>query len=457
MTKKHDTSLESSLLSVLVESERPLSIKEIVEALKLRRSTRTIQRSLSKLLANKSIYRLGIGPATRYQASSFGHIPDITLSEREYTGIIKISTNSNTVLSYISRPIIGRKPVGYNRELLDNYVPNHTWYLDLATRNFLAQVGKTHDANKPAGTYGREILHSLLVDLSWSSSRLEGNTYSRVDTQNLIDFNQYAEGKNAIEAQMILNHKNAINFMVENIQDLSFNTYTILNLHGLLSEALLHDPKDSGNLRSRIVDIGGSVYKPLSIPELISECFIKILDKAEAITDPFEQLFFILVHIPYLQAFADVNKRVSRVAANIPLIKNNLCPLTFIGLSERAYIDAYLGIYELQDFSLLRDVLVWAYERSAQEYLVVKKSLVSPDPLRIKYTTNIHALIHDIIVSRSHDYKKFITDYMQQNIPAAEHQAFEILVLTDLKNLHEGVIARYGVSSTELNNWKSKL
>src|SRR5690606_19122486 len=122
-------------------------------------------------------------------------------------------------------------------------------------------------------------------------------------------------------------------------------------------------------------------YKPSAIPQLINDCFTIILDKAEIIVDPFEQLFFIMVHIPYLQAFVDVNKRVSRLAANIPLLKNNLCPLTFIGLSEQAYVDANLGIYELQDYSLLRDVFVWTYERSVQEYTSVQKSMVTPDPV----------------------------------------------------------------------------
>ena len=80
----------------------------------------------------------------------------------------------------------------------------------------------------------------------------------------------------------------------------------------------------------------GTVYHPLEVPQLIEECFGKILDTAAAIADPFEQAFFALAHFAYLQGFEDVNKRVSRLAANIPLIRGNLCPLSFVDVPERA-------------------------------------------------------------------------------------------------------------------------
>ena len=111
------------------------------------------------------------------------------------------------------------------------------------------------------------------------------------------------------------------------------------------------------------------------MPQLIEEYFREIINKAATIQDPFEQAFFIMVQLPYLQPFEDVNKRVSRLGANISLIKNNLCPLTFLDVPERAYIDAQLGIYEMNRYELLRDLFIWAYERSANEYNAVRKSL----------------------------------------------------------------------------------
>lgn len=103
------------------------------------------------------------------------------------------------------------------------------------------------------------------------------------------------------------------------------------------------------------------------------------------------------MHIPYLQPFTDVNKRVSRLGANIPLIRHNLAPLTFIDEPDRAYIDAMLGVYELNRIELLRDLFVWAYERSAREYVLVRKSLAEPDPLRLRYRLQLHHLMADIV------------------------------------------------------------
>ena len=118
---------------------------------------------------------------------------------------------------------------------------------------------------------------------------------------------------------------------------------------------LLPNPVDEGRLRQHVVEIGKSVYRPLSVPAQIDEMLDEVLDKANRIDDPFEQSFFAMVHLPYLQPFADVNKRTSRLAANLPLIRANLCPLTFLDVPERAYTCAMLGVYELTRVELLRE------------------------------------------------------------------------------------------------------
>ncbi len=278
-------------------------------------------------------------------------------------------------ITLLSRPFIRRNPVGYDRDFLERYRPNQDFYLSEFQRNRLHELGRTSMDARPAGTYARDVLSRLLIDLSWSSSRLEGNTYSRLDTQLLIERGHIAEGKNAQETQMILNHKAAIEFIVSNADEVAFNPFTILNLHSILSDNLLTDPMASGRLRIRDVEISGTVFLPLSIPQKIAECFELTLRKAAAIIDPFEQAFFAMVHLPYLQPFEDVNKRVSRLAANIPLIQKNLCPLSFIDVPDKAYIECTLGVYELQRPELLRDVFVWAYERSCQRYLAIRQSL----------------------------------------------------------------------------------
>lgn len=204
-------------------------------------------------------------------------------------------------------------------------------------------MGRTPVGAQPAGTYARAILDRLLIDLSWASSHLEGNTYSRLDTKNLIEYGQRAEGKDAGEAQMILNHKHAIKLLVDQAEEVGFNRFTFRNLHAILSENLLETPTDEGRLRVRGVQISGSVFTPLAVPQQIEEYFGILLEKADSIPDPFEQAFFVMVHFPYLQPFTDVNKRVPRLGTNLPLIKANLCPPSFVDVPKRAYIEACLG------------------------------------------------------------------------------------------------------------------
>lgn len=135
----------------------------------------------------------------------------------------------------------------------------------------------------PAGTYAREILNRLLIDLSWASFRLEGNTYNRLDTQNLIEFGQAAVGKDIQETPMILNHKAAIELLVDAADQVGFNPFTFLNPHAILSENLLPDDNASGRLRRWPVDISGSVYHPPAMSQVVEDCFHLLLQKAEAI------------------------------------------------------------------------------------------------------------------------------------------------------------------------------
>ena len=221
------------------------------------------------------------------------------------------------------------------------------YYLPSSLRNQLHSLGPSPAENTPAGTFARDILNRLLIDLSWASSQMEGNTYSRLDTERLIEFGQAAEGKDALETQMILNHKASIEYLVMNINQANVSQETIIALHAFLSDGLMVNPLMCGRIRNRAVDIGGSVYLPIALPQRLEELYGIIIDMAAEIRDPFEQSFFLMVHLPYLQPFEDVNKRVSRLAANIPLIRNNLCPLSFIDVPQQAYVDGMIGVYEL--------------------------------------------------------------------------------------------------------------
>jgi len=105
-----------------------------------------------------------------------------------------------------------------------------------------------------------------------------------------------------------------------------------------------------------------------------------------------------MVHIPYLQPFADVNKRTSRLVANISLVKQNLCPLSFMGVPERDYVKGTIAIYEFNRVELLRDVYAWAYERSCEPYHVVQRSVVQPDPIRLRYRQRINDIVREMVV-----------------------------------------------------------
>ena len=309
---------------------------------------------------------------------------------------------------------------------------------------------------EPAGTYARKLAGRLLIDLSWNSSRLEGNTYSLLETERLISAGEAAAGKDAFEAQMILNHKEAIEFLIDSADEIGFNRYTLLNLHALLSDNLLEDPTASGRLRSIAVGIGQTVFVPLEGPQRIEECFDQLLDTAAAIRDPFEQAFFVMVHLPYLQPFEDVNKRVSRLAANIPLIRRNLCPLSFVDVSQATYISAMLGVYELNRVELLRDVFVWAYKRSCARYSAVRQSLGEPDPFRLRYRQQIMQAVADVV--RGKMSKPLAVAYIrrmaQDCVETPDRERFIELVETQLLSLHEGSIARFRLRPSEFHAWQ---
>jgi fido (protein-threonine AMPylation protein) len=299
-------------------------------------------------------------------------------------------------------------------------------------------------------------LGRLLVDLSWASSRLEGNTYTRLDTQNLIELGRRAPGKDQREAQMILNHKAAIEMLVGGVDEVRFDRYTICNLHALLADNLLADPSAAGRVRKIEVGISGTVYQPLAIPQQLEELFDQLLTKAAAIEDPFEQAFFVMVHIPYLQPFEDVNKRVSRLAANIPFIKRNLAPLSFVDVPERDYIDGLLGVYELQRVDLARDVFVWAYERSCQRYTVVRDALPQPDPLRLRNREQLTEVVSAIVRDDAPIDEARIRELATQIVPPEDMDEFIAMAISELSGLHEGNLARYRLRLSEFRRWHAR-
>ena len=418
---------------------------------------RTVQRWLSQWVQQGEITASGEGRARRYAASALLDSAGVMALTDRVPSQIPLSADSRDIMAYVDQPLQARKPVGYQRDFLESYQPNVSGYLPESLRRQLHNMGKTTLTHEPAGTYSRAILNRLLIDLSWASSHLEGNTYSRLDTVELIEQGRAARGKAAIETQMILNHKSAIELLVDSVVSsgsAGLNRFLLMNLHSALSENLLPNPSDEGRVRQHAVEIGQSVYRPLSTPQQIDETLGVVLNKLGAITDPFEQSFFAMVHLPYLQPFADINKRVSRLAANLPLFRANLCPLTFLDVPEQAYGRAMLGVYEMTRVELLRDLYVWAYERSTHEYLAIRQELAEPDPHRLAYRELIKQTIREVVQHPHADALVVIAQAMAQ-VPQADRDELQALVVQELRRLHEGVLARYGLRPSELTTWKA--
>jgi Fic family protein len=424
---------------------------------------RSMQRRLKRLIQLGRARSTGTNKSTRYFL--VGQPVPTTLLHKEDAHIdaegglfIPLSVAGQELQKQINRPESERTPVGYNRKFLSDYQPNTTFYLSPKERQYLARVGVVAtESGQPAGTYANQILDRLLIDLSWNSSRLEGNTYSILDTHLLLERGKLADGKSPDETQMILNHKDAIEFLVESANEIGFNRHTILNLHALLSNNLLPDPQASGRLRRGIVGIGKSVYKPLETPSIVEECFMELLKKADAISDPFEQSIFVTIQLPYLQPFEDVNKRVSRLAANIPFVKKNISPISFIDVPEQTYIQAMLSIYELNKTDLARDMFVWAYERSARRYAAIQQSIGSPDPFRLRYREQLRAAVAEVIRDKldKSAASRTIDNFAKQAIARDDRPRFIEIAETELMGLHEGNFARYRIRPSEFFGWKA--
>jgi hypothetical protein len=217
----------------------------------------------------------------------------------------------------------------------------------------------------------------------------------------------------------------------------------------------MRDEDVCGRLRRRPVEVSGTVFHPLAMPQVLEDCFHLLLQKADAISDPFEQAFFLMVQLPYLQPFEDVNKRVSRIGANIPLIKHNVCPLSFIDVPERAYVEGTLGVYELNRIELLRDVFVWAYERSCQRYLAITQTMVEPDPLRIRYREALIEAVQSMVKGLRAPTREAIVRLAAELASATDREAFAQMITDALKRLHEGSVVRYRLKRSEFLAWQA--
>jgi hypothetical protein len=455
------------LVELISDHHDGLDADAIAQLLGNRLQRRTMQRRLALLVGQGRILKLGDARSVRYmrllplaEGSRLAEVADWAGADTKQAAVVEVyvptSPEGEQIKAHVRQPRALRPPVGYKLAFLEQYHPNHTAYLPQGLRDQLHALGRSPADQTPAGTFARDILNRLLIDLSWASSQLEGNTYSRLDTERLIEFGQAAEGKDALETQMILNHKQAIEYLVLDPVHAPLTPDTIIALHAFLSDGLMADPAAVGRIRRRAVEIGGSVYLPVALPQRLEELFGIVVQMAAEILDPFEQAFFLMVHLPYLQPFEDVNKRVSRLAANIPFIRHNLCPLSFIDVPQQAYVDAMIGVYELNRIELLRDVFVWAYERSCQQYVAVKQNLVPPDMFRLRHRQALSEVVAAIVQNDEAATQINIGARLPPTMAAPDKDHFIQLVLAEFAALHAGNAVRFGIRPLELAAWRER-
>ncbi|MBU2709281.1 Fic family protein [Zooshikella marina] len=444
---------KDELLEHLKQFTQPVALRDIKKGLDL--PERTLRRYLAQLVDEGKIQAEGKLKGRRYcyisqSTSSSEQQPAIEIGPSN----LVYSSISQQLMAQIRQPLFQRQPCTYQAQWIDAYTPNETYYLTENERDLLHNTGSRLSQELPAGTYARKIFNRLLIDLSYHSSRLEGNTYSLVDTQKLLLEGTAAEGKMDVDKVMILNHKDAIQFLVDGINRLQISMENIQTLHYLLADGLVA-PGAAGHIRQDAVRVSSTTYMPMEGQQRLTAQLEKLIGKAASIDDPFEQSFFLLVHISYLQAFIDVNKRTARLSANIPLVRHNLVPLSFTDIDKDDYATAVIVTYERNEIRPLAELYVYSYLRSCTQYSVVTEAM-GIDTMRVLYRETRRRLISQVVSSKlvGSQLKRCIEQFTQEEIPI-EHQAkFMADVVFDLNNLQPFSISGMGISQRELEEWK---
>lgn len=283
----------------------------------------------------------------------------------------RVNPDSDEYLRWdLSRAPYHRESVRYNPALLEDYRPDSTFLLSDDQLMALEQAGQVEgirEALEKGKSYDR-VLVSLLIDLTHASSNLENVPISWLDTKTLIEFGERPDGLTEQQMRIVLNHKAAISYLREHAGTLSLSRRDLFDIHSLIIDSLLGDVSVAGCLRSVVVRFDDSRYLPPDNPHQLNEVFDMFCEKAIAISNPYEQAFFTMAFIPYLQPFQDGNKRVSRIGMNIPLVKNALAPFSFSDIRRRDYTFGLLAFYERGRHHFLAQAFTEAYGKSAARY-----------------------------------------------------------------------------------------
>lgn len=429
------------IMDALKRQASPISMGELLEILGTSFAERSVRRWLKELVTQGYVTKTGSMSKARYQATGARETDEL------------FSAEALASLQLVRQPIFKRDPVSYNDEWINGYRPNTTFYLSEAMRRTLSAQGRRQNDNESAGTYARKVYDRLLIDLTYNSSRLEGNTYSLLETERLILEGASADGKMNMEKVMILNHKDAIRHIIDTAEKIQIDQNEICTIHYLLADGLV-ESKYAGKLRDHGVRIGGSTYTPYEDNFRLEPQLTKLCLLANAIEDPFEQSFFLLVHISYLQAFIDVNKRTARISANIPLIKNNFVPLSFNDIDKDDYNSSMICVYELNQTLPLAELYYYSYFRSCQKYDATVIS-VGFDRIRVQYRKYRRDVIAQVILKglTGSDISTFVKQQAKALIDNADQKAFIASIFQDLDDITPPRITGMGVTRAQLQAW----
>jgi Fic family protein len=324
--------------------------QEILDELNLNISVATLRRKLQELVAEDLINAIGELKSRKYEISN------------EYNIIRPIEVDQYFEKE-IDERIIQDK---FNSELISQTLKNISIFTntELDQLNNLQEKFKSNSSKLSKSEYRNE-LERLAIDLSWKSSQIEGNTYSLLETERLLKDKETAAGKTKDEATMLLNHKDALDFIIKNPNYINpLNVSSIEDIHSILVKEL----DISRNIRSRRVGISGTNYKPLDNEFQIKEAVESMCTLINSKKNVFEKALLSLVLISYIQPFSDGNKRTARIISNAILINNHFCPISFRTIDSIEYKKAMLLFYEQTNISPFKKVFIGQFEFAVNTY-----------------------------------------------------------------------------------------
>ena len=310
----------------------------------------TVKRTLSGMAKKNILAVKGSGRSTAYELSVVGRI----FAEVDAGGYLSFEPDKRYGLHVYSFDLFSAFP-------LEIFTESELKILDESTAEYERGI-----KDLPPAIQKKE-LERLIIELSWKSSKIEGNTYTLLDTENLILKNEPAAGKTKEETQMILNHKDAFNFAHEH--KTLFKKLTKENLEKLHS-LVVKDLNVNPGLRKNPVGVSGSIYRPLDNVYQITEAVEALSGAVDRMKMPYAKSAVALLGISYIQPFEDGNKRTSRLMADALLMANGCAPLSYRSVDEKEYREAMLVFYELNSIIPFKKIFIEQYNFAAKNYAV---------------------------------------------------------------------------------------